>query len=50
MDRVLVPIDPVEPRIASFFTTTIFAEIQALSDVGDCSFVVSSEGISDQAV
>ena len=30
MERVLLPMEPVEPRIASFFTSAIFAEVLVL--------------------
>ena len=29
MERVLWPMEPVEPRIASFFTFSIFADLKA---------------------
>jgi hypothetical protein len=31
MDRVLWPMEPVEPRIANFFTDSIFADLRLLA-------------------
>ncbi len=47
MERVLLPMEPVEPRMASFFTSSIFADSK-MEARGGTPFLESAKGLDFQ--